>query len=112
MNRADARPALSADLVVDGGRTVVLLVGELTIRTAATARDLLGPLTSCASADLCVDLEQVTAIDAAGMIAVTAPAMVCRRDGGRIDIRLPADPEARRAADRIGVLDVLARRSP
>lgn len=107
MNRLAAPAALSADLVVADGVTIALLVGELTIRTATTARDLLEPLSAGSPSVLRLDLEQVTEIDAAGMIAVTAPAMAHRRDGARIEVRRPAAPEARRSADRIGVLDLL-----
>lgn len=108
MNRLAAPPALSADLVAgDDGVTIALLVGELTIRTAVTVRDLLGPSSAGSPSVLRLDLEQITEIDAAGMIAVTAPAMAHRRGGARIEVRRPAAPAARRSADRIGVLDLL-----
>lgn len=108
MNQLDAPPALGADVVVGAdGRTSVRLAGELTVRTAATARDLLRPLPLRSPAVLHLDLEQLTQLDAAGLIAVTAPALACRRGGSRIEVDGPVGPDVRRAAERIGVLDLL-----
>ncbi len=101
-------PTLGVDTARSStGVVVVRLTGSLEVRTAPNARVALDTIIGENPAKLVIDLLGVTSIDSAGLVAVTAPAMRCRR--ASIDVRLlpPDSSEARKLVDRVRVLPML-----
>ncbi len=108
MSDLRTHPDLRVAVVDDGAHGLrIRFGGRLTVHTAATARGAVALLTDAEATDILVDLDAVTDLDAAGVIAVTAPSMACRRAGKRVSVLGPSSPAARAAADRIGVLPLL-----
>ena len=86
----------------DGAR--VMIAGELSVRTAARARALLTDALRSGQSQVIVDVDAVETLDAAGLVAVTAPVMGARRQGYSVGITQPILPEPRRFSRLVGVL--------
>ena len=99
---------LELDSVVRAGVYRLTVGGHLTVRTCSMIRTTLGRDASDTAHDIVIiDLRDLVGIDAAGLAAVTAPAMRMRRRGQRLQVLLPTRPEARRVVDMAGVLPLL-----
>lgn len=86
----------------------VRVLGELTVRTSSELhRELRGYL-AARPGGIHVDLSAVTDIDAAGLMAVSAPLLAARRAGVEIDVTEPAAAEPRAMAELTGILPLLA----
>ena len=88
---------------------VVRLTGQLVARTAPVTRRAIEQAIAASQGPVVVDLADVTAVDAAGLMAITAPAMSARRASVPLTIVPPADARARIVLDRIGVVPILNR---
>lgn len=95
------------------GATVVRLAGELKVRTAAAARRAVGAVVDGdPTPSITIDLDEVSAIDVAGLAAVTAPAMRCLRRPMSLTIVPPRDPSVSKLVDRVGVITIINRTRP
>lgn len=99
-------PTNVANLHLEASPSALAATGELTVRTCWQMRDALTSLV--ADHQVTIDLKGIDKLDAAGLVAVTAPAMTLRRRGANVTVQLPLDPDARRIADLAGVLQLLA----
>jgi anti-anti-sigma factor len=95
------------------GATVVRLAGELKVRTAAAARRAVGDVVDGdGTPSITIDLAEVSAIDTAGLAAITAPAVRCLRRPVSLTIVPPRRPDVSRLVDRVGVITILNRSRP
>ncbi|MEN9644020.1 MAG: hypothetical protein RL238_689 [Actinomycetota bacterium] len=89
------------------GSVSVVVTGSLTVLTAAQLRRRLHATAEQQPATIHVDLTDLNSLDAAGIVAVTAPLLKARRNGVRAEVSLPVRPSARDFADQAGVLPLL-----
>jgi anti-anti-sigma regulatory factor len=101
---------LTVDRHVVGDRTDVRVGGELSVRTAAALRRDLHAWSAGALTELHVDLSDVTVLDAAGLVAVSAPLMAARRFGIATAVTPPVADGALELANRSGILPLLGAR--
>jgi anti-anti-sigma regulatory factor len=98
---------LTVDRLVDGDRTDVRVHGELSVRTAAALRRDLHTWSAGPLSELHVDLSGVSVLDAAGLVAVSAPLMAARRLGIATAVTPPVAGQALELANRTGILPLL-----
>ena len=102
-------PELHIDVCGDSSDAVLRIGGQLEVRTAGELRRMLEVLIEAQPSSIVLELDAVTSIDAAGLIAVTAPVMKARRASIEVRIVAPDSPRARSFVDRVGVLPILNR---
>jgi anti-anti-sigma regulatory factor len=107
MHASTLTPLDITTLVHADGTTEVGVFGALTVLAAPAFRRRLTAAAGDRPTMLHVDLSQVTDLDAAGIVAVTAPLLSARRRGIPSRITLPVANAAREFADQAGVLPLL-----
>jgi len=88
-------------------QVVVRLSGQLVARTAPDVRRAMEAAIGSSSRRVVIDLMDVTAVDTAGLMAITAPAMIARRMSVPLTIVPPSRAAARIVLDRVGVVPIL-----
>ena len=88
---------------------VVVLGGELVVRSAQEVRSALQAVIDSGPTSIVFDLRAVSQLDVAGLAAVTAAAVRSRRASIEITIVPPTAPEARQLVARVGVVPILNR---
>lgn len=95
-------------VVRDEGCVLVRLGGVLDVRRAGSVRRLVQReiATTSASERVVIDLAELTALDGAGLNAVTAPSFAAARRGADVTVLAPRDGAARRFSDTVGILPI------
>jgi len=88
---------------------VVVLGGEIDVRSAPEIRSALQAVIDAAPSSIVFDLRDVSRLDVAGLAAVTAAAMRSRRASIEIMIVPPTAPAPRKLINRVGVVPILNR---
>jgi len=100
--------ALHIDTAIESeDRVVVRLSGQLVARTAPEVRRIVDQAVAGSTRRVVIDLGDVTVVDTAGLMAITAPAMTARRSSVPLTIVPPSRPDARTVLDRVGVVPML-----
>lgn len=90
------------------GAVTLEIAGRLDITQVATLRAALRRAMRNAVTELTVDLTGVEHLDVAVVTALASGAAAARHHGAALRLRLPADPDARRALDYCGLPDLLS----
>ena len=99
---------LGATIDHSGSAPTLRLRGDLEVRQAAAARQMVREFLDAADAaqHVVVDLTAVDELDAAGLAAVTSPVLHACRAGRVVSVVPPMAARPRRLADQIGVLPI------